>query len=333
MYPKTYKKLIASRLSKNFRAAAEIVAVDWISPGDNEVVIRNLFAGVNASDINITAGVYFVNTPPPFALGVEAAGEVVAVGSNVLHLQVGDHVITAVLGGGYCEYLTIDASKAIPVALATPEVMTIVVSGLTAAIGLEVVGEIKTGDVVLVTAAAGGTGHCAVQLALQAGAHVIGTCRSQAKVKFLQQLGCNRAINYCEENLAQVLKTEYPQGVDLVYECVGRELFDICTENLAVRGRLVSVGYISEYTSELESVSSSRIYSKLLWKSASIRGFLFSHYAEYIQLHTSRLMELFAVGKLKPIVDSTEFRGIESVVDAVEYLHSGSNCGKVVVRF
>lgn len=116
----------------------------------------------------------------------------------------------------------------------TPEVMTIVVSGLTAAIGLEVVGEIKTGDVVLVTAA-GGTGHCAVQLALQAGAHVIGTCRSPAKVKFLQQLGCDRAINYCEENLAQVLKTEYPQGVDLVYESVGRELFDICVENLAKR--------------------------------------------------------------------------------------------------
>lgn len=215
----------------------------------------------------------------------------------------------------------------------TPEVMTIVVSGLTAAIGLEVVGEIKPREVVLVTAAAGGTGHCAVQLALQAGAHVIGTCRSQAKVKFLQQLGCDRAINYYEENLAQVLKTEYPQGVNLVYECVGRELFDICVENLAVRGRLVSVGYISEYTSELQSVLNSRIYSKLLWKSASIRGFLFSHYTEYIQLYASRLMELFAVGKLRPTVDSTEFRGIESVVDAVEYLHSGSNCGKVVVRF
>lgn len=88
MYPKTYKKLVASKLSKNFRTAVEIVAVDWIFPSSNEVVIRNLFAGVNASDVNITAGVYFVNTPPPFALGVEAAGEVVAIGSNVLHLQV-----------------------------------------------------------------------------------------------------------------------------------------------------------------------------------------------------------------------------------------------------
>lgn len=333
MYPKTYKKLVASKLSKDFRAAVEIVEVDWTVPAPNEIVVRNLFAGVNASDVNITAGVYFVNTPLPFDLGVEAAGEVVAIGSNVRHLKVGDHVMTTMIGGGYREYLAIDASRVIPVLKATPEVLTVVVSGLTASIGLEVVGEMKSGEVVLVTAAAGGTGSYAVQLAKLVGAHVIGTCRSEAKAELLKQLGCDRAINYCTENLDEVLKKEYPNGVDLVYECVGRELFDICVDNLALRGRLVIVGYISEYTSELESVHSVRIYNKLLWKSASLRGFLFTHYAEHVPQHQASLMELFYAVKIKPVVDQTEFKGIESIVSAVEYLYSGNNCGKVVVSF
>lgn len=333
MNPKTYKKLVASKLSKDFRAAVEIVEVDFPVPASNEIVVRNLFAGVNASDVNIAAGVYFVNIPPPFDLGVEAAGEVVAIGSDVKHFKVGDQVITVMIGGGYREYLAIDASRVIPVLKATSEVLTVVVSGLTASIGLEVVGEMKSGEVVLVTAAAGGTGHYAVQLAKLAGAHVIGTCRSEAKIELLKELGCDRAINYCTENLDEVLKKEYPNGVDLVYECVGRELFDICVDNLALSGRLVIVGYISEYTSELESVHSVRIYNKLLWKSASLRGFLFSHYAAHVPQHQARLMELFYAGKIKPVVEQTEFKGIESIVSAVEYLHSGNNCGKVVVRF
>ncbi len=153
------------------------------------------------------------------------------------------------------------------------------------------------------------------------------------KPNSLSNLAVRAVINYRTENLDEVLKKEYPNGVDLVYESVGRELFDICVDNLAVRGRLVIVGYISEYISELESVTQARIYNKLLWKSASLRGFLFSHYAEHIPQHQSRLLELFYARKIKSAVDQTEFRGIQSIVSAVEFLHSGKNCGKVIVRF
>jgi len=333
MNPKTYKKLVVKQLSRDFRAAVDIVEVDFPIPAPNEIVVRNLYAGVNASDVNIAAGVYFVNTPP-FDVGVEAASVVVALGKDVQHLHIGDHVITFQIGGGYREYFAVDASQVIPIKEATKEILTVVASGMTAAIGLEVVGEIKSGDVVLVTAAAGGTGSYAVQLALLAGAHVIGTCRSHFKVEFLKQLGCHRAIDYSQENLDEVLKKEYPQGIDLVYECVGGQLFDICLDNLARRGRLVIVGYISEYLSpELELINRPRIYNKLLWKSGSLRGFLFTDYLEYLQEKQSRLMELISTGKIKPAVDSTEFKGIESIVDAVEYLYTGQNCGKVIVIF
>jgi NADPH-dependent curcumin reductase CurA len=76
-------------------------------------------------------------------------------------------------------------------------------------VALEKVGEMKSKEVVLVTAAAGGTGHIAVQLAKLAGNHLIGTCSSEQKAELLKKLGCDRIINYRRENLAQVLKSEY----------------------------------------------------------------------------------------------------------------------------
>jgi NADPH-dependent curcumin reductase CurA len=330
--PSSYRKLVARRLSRNFREAVEIVETPWVEPGPDEIVVRNWFAGVNASDVNISAGVYFVDPNPPFDLGVEAAGEVVAVGANVRHLKVGDQVITAMLGGGYREYQRLNATLAIP-APATPEALTIVVSALTAAVGLETVGKMGQGETVLVTAAAGGVGHYAVQLAKLAGNHVIGTCRSAEKAALLRELGCDRVINYQEEDLGDVLAREYPNGIDLIFESVGGQLFDTCVEHLAVRGRLIICGYVSEYTSDApEVVCAPRIYHQLLWKSATVQAFLFSHYVEHIPAHLGRLMELYGNGSLTAAVDPTEFRGLESIPDAVEHLYRGANRGKIIVR-
>ena len=76
-----------------------------------------------------------------------------------------------------------------------------------------------------------------------AGCHVIGTAGSDDKCKFLVDvLGCDRAINYKKESVFKVLKSEYPKGVDVVYECIGGEMFDACVNNLAVKGRLVVIG-------------------------------------------------------------------------------------------
>ncbi|MBD0266224.1 MAG: zinc-binding dehydrogenase, partial [Tolypothrix sp. Co-bin9] len=275
----------------------------------------------------------YVNLTPPFDLGVEAVGEVVAVGDNIQDFQVGNAVVTTVRGGGYREYQVMDANLAIKVREATPEVLTIIPTGISALVALEQVGEMKSNEVVLVTAAAGGTGHIAVQLAKLAGKHVIGTCSSEAKVQLLKELGCDRIINYRTENLNQVLKQEYPNGINLIFECVGKAVFDTCVENLAVRGRLVVVGFISEYAKDLEQITQPRIYQQLFWKAASVRGFLMPHYKEYTAEARDRLLNLFYTDKLKVAVDPTQFQGIESISNAVEYLLSGQNCGKVVVRF
>ena len=101
----------------------------------------------------------------------------------------------------------------------------------------------------LVTAAAGGTGQFAVQLAKLAGCHVIGTCSTDEKAAFLQRIGCDQPINYKRESLQQVLREEYPGGVGVVHEGVGGEVFNTCVKNLAVKGRLVVIGFIDSYQS------------------------------------------------------------------------------------
>ncbi len=335
MNAKNYRKLIVNKLNQDFKSAIKIVEIPISQPAANELLIQNKFAGVNGGfDTLLCRGdVPYINLIPPFDLGVEAVGKVVAIGENIKDFQIGDAVITTARGGGYREYQVINANLAVKVREATPEILTLMPTGVSALVALEQVGEMKTNEVVLVTAAAGGTGHIAVQLAKLAGNHVIATCSSEAKAKLLKELGCDRIINYRTENLNQILKQEYPNGINLIFDCVGKEVFDTCVENLAVRGRLVVVGFISEYAKKLEEITQSRIYHQLFWKAASVRGFLMPHYKEYMAEARDRLLNLFYTDKLKVAVDSRQFQGIESIPDAVEYLLSGQNCGKVVVRF
>ncbi|MBD2204603.1 zinc-binding dehydrogenase [Calothrix sp. FACHB-1219] len=335
MNQKRYRKLVAKQFNQDFKSAIEIVEVPLIQPAGNQVLIQNKFAGVNGGfDTLVCRGdVPYVNLIPPFDLGVEAVGNVVAIGENVEGFQVGDAVITTARGGGYREYQVVDANLAVKIRQATPELLTLMPTGISALVALEQVGEMKSNEVVLVTAAAGGTGHIAVQLAKLAGNHVIGTCSSQVKANLLRELGCDRIINYRQENLNAILKSEYPKGINLIFDCVGKQVFDTCVDNLAVRGRLVVVGFISEYAKEIEQITQPRIYHQLFWKAASVRGFLMPHYQEYIPEAGDRLLNLFYTGKLKVAVDATQFQGLESIPEAVQYLLSGQNSGKVVVRF
>lgn len=332
MKPTTYKKLIATALTTDFRDAAEVVETPFVAPGPGDVIVKNSYAGVNATDVNITAGRYAPDATPPFDLGAEAAGVIAATGSAVTHVKEGDAVVTFNLGGGYRAYNRLPARHVILVPEATPVALSVAVSGLTASIALEVLGGLGQNETVLVTAAAGGTGQYAVQLAKRAGNHVVGTCGSPEKADFLHTLGCDRVINYREENVKRVLRDEYPDGIDLIYESVGGTLFDTCVRSLARRGRLLIIGYISEYVEGPQPVRQPRIYAHLLTKSASVRAFFLPHFAPYYREHARRLFKLIGEGTLRVAIDPTEFHGLEAVTDAVEYLHSGRSMGKVVVR-
>ncbi|XP_055987513.1 prostaglandin reductase 3 [Sorex fumeus] len=339
--PRAMQKLLVTRLSPDFREAVTLRRDCPVPlPGDGDLLVRNRFVGVNASDINYSAGRYDPSVRPPFDIGFEGVGEVVALGLSASARFAVGQAVAYLSPGSFAEYTVVPANVATPVPEVRPETLPLLLSGTTAYISLKHLGQLSEGKKVLVTAAAGGTGQFAVQLAKRAKCHVIGTCSSEEKCAFLRALGCDRPINHRAEQVGDVLKREYPSGVDVVYESVGGPMFDVAVDALAPRGRLLVIGFISGYQSDsgLSPVKAGALPAKLLRKSASIHGFFLNHYLSEYRAAMDDLLQLTARGDLACQLDLGEvdpqgkFVGLESVFRAVDYMYKGKNTGKIVVE-
>lgn len=286
-----------------------------------------------------------------FPLGAECCGVVVAVGERVRQLEVGQAV--AVNGAaGFSEYVVARPQLCIPVQEPTAAVVALVLSGVTACVALDVAARVKAGETVLVTAAAGGTGHLAVQLARLAGCHVIAICGGENKAQVVQNMGAERTINYQMEDVAEVLRREYPQGIDVMYDGVGGQLRDLLLSHLAPSGRLLQVGYISEYPHNTKvqtgspsatadaAPTSSVDSSRLFWEGVDldlgtkrIIGNIWPKDLLSIRRCRQKVFSLYTQGRLQVVVDTTrEFKGLTCVPAAVNYMLSGQSIGKVVVQ-
>lgn len=144
-------------------------------------------------------------------------------------------------------------------------------------------------------------------------------------------MGCDRVINYKKENFNEVLKKEYPRGMDIVIECVGGDFFKTCLNNLAIRGRLVVLGSISSYTEEGGLAGDNVNTLQLLAGSKTVCGFYLPAYFDHVPAHIMNLYKLMAEGTLKVHVEDKGYTGLEQIADAVEFLHSGKSMGKIVV--
>ncbi|KAJ2999987.1 hypothetical protein HDV02_001244 [Globomyces sp. JEL0801] len=247
--PSDFQKIVVHSLNNDFDKATKIVTVPFskllASLKPNQVIVKYSYLGINASDINFTAGRNY---------------------------------------GCFAEYQIVSERALIPVPDVNPQYLGLIVSGLTSALALKHHGQLGTKETVLVTAAAGGAGQIAVQLAKIAGHHVIGTC-STGKESFLKSIGCDRVINYKTENVLSVLKTEYPKGVDVVFESVGGQMFQTCLKSLAIRGRLIIIGAVSNYANEVKKGDAMNAFNwdvvktnALLGKSTTLTGFFLNHY-------------------------------------------------------
>jgi hypothetical protein len=337
--PHSFEKVVVHTLTHNFRNATRIVRAPLRLPIDPpHVLVKIIYAGVNASDVNFSSGSYFGGNSKdllsrlPFDAGFEAVGIIAAVGDSVTNLEIGSPAAVMTFGS-YAEFIMVPSKHVLPVARPDPEVVAMLTSGLTASIALEKAGQMESGKVVLVTAAAGGTGQFAVQLAKLAGNTVVATCGGEEKAKLLKNLGVDRVIDYRAEDIKTVLKKEFPKGVDIIYESVGGRMFDLCLNALAVHGRLIVIGMISQYQGEhgWKPSNYTGLCEKILAKSQTVAGFFLVQYTHFWQQHLDRLFDLYAMGKLKVAVDPKQFVGLHSVTEAVEYLHSGKSVGKVMV--
>ncbi|RLN87634.1 hypothetical protein BBJ28_00019693 [Nothophytophthora sp. Chile5] len=334
-----FRRVQVHTWSTNFRAATEIVEVAKLpTPAAGNVVVKNHFLGINATDINITNGGYG-RTTLPINCGLEAGqwdlyvGVVTSVGEGVTSAKVNDYVAFQHLGA-FAEYTEVPATKLIQTPELSPAVIPLTVCGVSASLALEKAGDMKTNETVFVSAAAGATGQFVAQLAKLAGNHVIGACSSDEKVAYLKSLGVDRPINYKKEDLSAVLKAEYPDGINLAFESVGGELFKAVLDNIAVLGRIIVFGNVSHYHGDSgpEPQYGYQQNRKMQLRSASLRGFLLFHHAKDVPEHLERLLKLIKEGKLKAGIDPTEFRGLESIPDAIDRLYAQKNIGKLVIR-
>ncbi|KFK35988.1 hypothetical protein AALP_AA4G063600 [Arabis alpina] len=334
--PQKFEKIVVHTLSHNFRNATRIVDTPLKLPiGPHQVLLKLIYAGVNASDVNFASGRYFSKNEGlklPFDAGFEGVGLIAAVGESVNNLEIGTPAAVMTFGA-YSEYMIVSSKHVLPVPRPDPEVVAMLTSGLTALTALEKAGKMRSGETVLVTAAAGGTGLFAVQLAKLAGNKVVATCGGSEKAKLLAELGVDRVIDYKTEDIKTVLRKEFPKGVDIIYESVGGQMFDLCLNALAVYGRLIVIGMISQYQGEKgwQPANYPGICEKLLAKSQTVAGFFLVQYSELWKQNLDKLFHLYSPGKLKIGIDQRKFIGLDSVADAVEYLHSGKSTGKVIV--
>ena len=330
---KENRKIVITRLGHSFRDCTEVVAEPLAPPGPQQVLIRNRFAGVNGVYDQMMCANKVAHTlvVPPADAGVEALGVVEDVGADVDEVTVGDAVLTVGAGGGYRNFRLCKATDVIAVPDPSAEILALIPSGVSALLALERTGEMRSDEVVCITAAAGGLGNIATQLAIRAGNHVIAVCGSDEKARWLNKIGAARVVQYRRESLADVLASEYPERIDLAIDSVGADIFDALLENLAPHARLVVCGATADRLPPVKCLQE-RVYTRLYWKAASVRGFMNYRFPEYAADARHRLLKMLEDDEIRPLIDAVPFTGLDEVADAVEHLLAGKNLGKVIVE-
>jgi NADPH2:quinone reductase len=221
---------------------------DWevAAPGPGQVALRQTAIGLNFIDTYQRSGLYSV--PTPFVAGNEGAGVITALGAGVTEFAVGDRVAYQGQVGAYATDRLIAANRlvAIPEGITDDTAAAIMLKGLTAYYLLFKTWPVASGQTILWHAAAGGTGLIATQWAKALGATVIGTAGSDEKVALALAHGCDHVINYRTEDFAaRVRELTGGQGVDVVYDGVGKATFEKSLDCLRPRGLMVSFGNAS----------------------------------------------------------------------------------------
>ena len=217
-------------------------------PGPGDALVRHSAVGLNFIDVYHRTGLYPLATLPA-VLGMEGAGVVEALGSDVTEVAVGDRVAYAgVPPGAYTEFRCMPAHRLVklPDAIDFQQAAAMMLQGMTARYLLRGCYSVSAGDTVLIHAAAGGVGSIVVQWARHLGATVIGTVGSEEKAELAKANGCHHPILYSQEDwVGRIREITAGKGVDVVYDSVGQATFFKSLDCLRPMGMMVSFGQSS----------------------------------------------------------------------------------------
>jgi len=297
-------------------------------PRPGEVVIKVAWAGVNRPDALQRAGLY---APPPTASdlpGLEASGEIVALGDGVADWVSGDRVCALLPGGGYAEYVATPAAHCLPVpegmglkeAACLPETFFTVWSNVFERGGLQ------AGERFLVHGGSSGIGTTAIQLARAFGARVFATAGSGEKCRACEDLGADRAINYREEDFVEAMKAE--GGAHLILDMVGGDYISRNVKCLVDEGRLVQIAFLQG--SKVELNLAPVMMRRLTITGSTLRPQSDLAKARIAEALRARVWQLLETGKIAPVMDS-EYPLAEAAA-AHARMEASGHIGKIVLK-
>lgn len=298
------------------------------APGPKEVVIRSEAIGVNFPDGLLVQGLYQSKPPTPFTPGMEVVGEIAAVGNEVSGFKVGDRVGAVSSLGAFAELVSTHKSRVFPVpsGIDAGEVTALMCGYGTSHYALKQRGQLREGETLAVTGAAGLTGLAAVQIGKAMGARVIAVASSEEKQKVALENGADAALGY--DNLKDTLKEATGgKGADVIFEVVGGEVFDACSRAINWGGRLLVIGFaggeIPKFPVNLALVKGYSLVG-VFWGSFTQRE------PEVYAENMAELMQWYGEGKVKPLVEA-KFQ-LADAAKALHFIHDRKATGKVVLE-
>ena len=312
------------------------------APNANEVRVRIDAIGVNYAEVLSRKGLYGWAPRLPYTIGMEATGTIEAVGACAAR-TIGERVIVGAQHGAYAEKIVVSERQALPAIpdFSTEENAAFAVNYLTAWVSLMEMARLRATDRVLITAAAGGVGTAAIQIATRFGCSTVGLAGSAAKLDSIRSLGAEAALNYRSPDFHERLEEiAGPRRFDVVLEVVGGEVFRAVWPVLAPFGRVVVAGFASLALQKWNPISWLRTWRDL--PKADIRtlapasaGLMGTHIG-YLLADPSRLSRVWtelvsfvASHGIRPVVGATF--PFSRMADAHALMESRKSVGKIVV--
>lgn len=300
------------------------------SSAPGEVLIRVHAAGVNRPDVLQRMGLYPMPPGVPTVMGLEAAGEVVALGEGVEGIRLGDPVTALVIGGAYADYVVAPAVQclAVPPGMRFEEAATLPETWFTVWTNLTDGARATSGESMLVHGGTSGIGVTAIDYARIRGLDIIVTCGTDAKCAAAKALGATHALNYNDGDFApKVRDLTGGRGVDIVLDMVGGEYFPRNLASLAEGGRHVSIAFQKGSRPELDIALLMR--RRLLVTGSLLRPRSVAEKGAIAAALRQQIWPLFAEGQLKAHLFKTF--PLEAADDAHRMMEQGQHIGKIAL--
>lgn len=298
------------------------------TPGDGEVLIRVIAAGVNRPDVVQRQGGY---PAPPGASdlpGLEVAGEIAALGADAGDWRVGDRICALLAGGGYAEYATAHHQLCLPIpaGLSAIEAAALPETAFTVWHNLFERAALQAGEVLLVHGGTSGIGTMAIQLATALGARVFATAGSAEKVATCERLGAIRAFDYHREDFVEGLKTAVG-GANVILDMVGGDYVQKNLRAAALRGRIVSIAFLRGSKVEVDLMP--MMLKQLVLTGSTLRSQPIADKARIARGVREQVWPLIEGGSVRPLVHAT-FPLAEAAASHA-LMESSAHQGKIVL--